>query len=783
MKSSKLKIVLSIFLLLGLVAGGALWYVVSTKIKPEEIRKLTLTELSKVFPNAEIELGKIDLGIGASIKLDAEKFIIRYPLKKEKIDIFKVNYLSAKIPVWTILMGGGAVDLIVDKPEVKYLSYRKSNLWQMAMGDKKKGESQPTQSKSSKNKKETSRPESAEDNTLSVPSFAANSSLNLSFNDIKLEYGEVGKTAGKIDINKFMVKNLGLKKDAAYEINSKVMLAENDGKQTSLKTLLIGEFNFKNFLDNGEISSKAVLTLSDINVANFEGSIPEFRNDIDLKVSKQGDVSLNLAGEFERSNYKVEVNMTNENISIENILINLMLMDLKNMMPAQMATLSPGKSVAQLSGVVRLKGEKIYPDLSYKLSDKVRVNLPDMALDLSSSGRVTESRLTSVSNTNLFGGAVDASLTANYNLNDKETDFQKKLKSYVFNLDLNNLKFEKSFLQKTLYPPQKEEVKRKDVKSQSSPQKKAALNKKEASGTVPLLPSGVINIKAKSINLGGKNMGANGSISTKGNSVDIKNLKFMLERGEANVKTNLKMFKNITKTKFDIGMKNINISSFDGVIPNQFSGSKGLFSGNISGNASTGKKLNYDVKVKLNASNGELKGIDLKPYLEKVYSLAKKIPGLDKKVDPNKKIDYTGDFKVFNLSGQFKPNHYLIRSSEFIGLDNLIEAKANGNIYPETKKEAKVYADIVENKYLSNYVEAYAGTRTIPVLFKGQGVALNADYQYTVKKLTNRVIKKNKSKVKKKVKKKAKEEIKKGLDKIFKGKENKKIDKLLKGLF
>ena len=137
MKGSKLKIFLSAILALLLITGGAVWYLVSTKVKPEEIRKIALEEISKVFPNAQVELGEINLGIGATINLDAKKFLIKYRINKKDIELFKVKTLTAKVPIWTILMGGGAVDIVVENPEIKYLSDGKKNLWDLAMaGDK-----------------------------------------------------------------------------------------------------------------------------------------------------------------------------------------------------------------------------------------------------------------------------------------------------------------------------------------------------------------------------------------------------------------------------------------------------------------------------------------------------------------------------------------------------------------------------------------------------------------------------------------------------------------------
>lgn len=757
---------------------GIVTYFVSTKVKPEEIRKVAIQELQKVFPKAKVDLGKIDVSLGTSINLDAEKFVITYPHKKKNIDLFSVGKLNANIPILTILLGGGSVDIRIDKPSVKYLSDKDKNLWQLAMkkDDVKKDESKKKGVDSNKGDSSSST-EAKTSAAMTIPLFIANSSINLSFHEINVEYGDVSKIAGNIDINTMFIKNLGLKKDAAYEIDSAINLPAD---KISLKALLIGEFSLKDFLNKGDIRSKALLTLSEINLPQSKGRFPEIRNNIELAVGKNNQVNMGLSGEFEKSSYKLKIKLDDKEMIVRDIDINLPLMDLKMMLPEPMAIMSPNKSTLKVDGSIRLKGESIYPSLNYELSDYANFNISGFPLKVIGKGLITENKITNSSMTAMFDGSIESNFLANIDLNSKNKNLDSLLKSYELKLGLNKLAFQREFLQQTLYPETGKKQAQKEPKAESgNATAKASATKDKKEASIPLLPRGKITLKAKEINLGGKNLNAGGLITTKENAVVVKNLKFLLESGEAVINNNLKMYRNKMTSNFSLKMKEINISSFDGVMPQKFSGSTGLFNGTISGNVQSAKKLGYNVAVDIKGSNGELKGIDLKPYLEKVVSLVKKIPGLDKKVDSNKKIEYNGNFKTFQLKGNFKPTHYQIKSSEFIGLDNLVEAKANGNIYPETKKEGKVFADIIERKYLSKYVETYAGTNVIPVLFKGKGMELNADYQYTVKKLSKKVLNKNKSKVKKK----AKDKLKKEVDKIFKGKGKEKIDNLLKGLF
>lgn len=67
MKSTKVKILIVGIVAFFLLLAGAVYYA-STKLNPDEIRRITIEQTAKVFPNSKISLETIDVKIGLILK-------------------------------------------------------------------------------------------------------------------------------------------------------------------------------------------------------------------------------------------------------------------------------------------------------------------------------------------------------------------------------------------------------------------------------------------------------------------------------------------------------------------------------------------------------------------------------------------------------------------------------------------------------------------------------------------------------------------------------------------
>ena len=89
---------------------------ISTKIKPELIKKEAISAINKNLPNATASIESIDYSIGTSVTLELEKFLLVEKATKNKL--LSLNNLEVKIPIWAILTSGGTIDIITDNPDI-----------------------------------------------------------------------------------------------------------------------------------------------------------------------------------------------------------------------------------------------------------------------------------------------------------------------------------------------------------------------------------------------------------------------------------------------------------------------------------------------------------------------------------------------------------------------------------------------------------------------------------------------------------------------------------------
>ena len=770
MGNKKLKIILGAMASVTLITFIALFFVVKSKVNSEEIRKVAIEEIQKVFPNAKVQLGKLELGIGTSVSLTADQFAISQFFNKKEHDLLKVKDLKVRIPILSILTGGGAIDVIMDSPHINYLEMKDNNIWAVAMkekkGKKKKGKTSP---RPVENKKGAESP-GAE--VLVVPAFIANSTVNLKLTDILVKYRLASSQRGEVRISKFLVKQLGLESPAAYEIASKMDLNLDKTEKASFETLIIGGFNLKNFLEKGQVSSKVHIKLSDFNFTKMPFIVPDITSDINLDIFKTGAVNGKVKTEFKDSSLNLDFTLSGSRIEIKNIKTALLFSDIVGILNDKTMPVSGNKTKIFLSGGLKINDGKLFPALNFDVNPGISIKANDQVMIATAKGNYSGKNISLSSNIKAFGGDIVAKLKTVFDLNSKQTALHKRIPSYNVNVDLIGLNLPKEFLQKTIYGGgKKAEPKKNDAPAAtgSAPAKAAA-----ASAVIPLLPKGKINVSLKNINIGGEKFNGDTYIATTATKVKTPRLNFTLGNGKGSFNQETTLSKSKVATKFGLKLTALNLASFNSLLPPGVSEVKGICNGTVSGNVSTGKVLTYRVPVKLDCKDGELKGVDIKDYIQGIYAMAKKIPKVGDKIDPNKSVDIDGNFETLNLKGNFAHNDYNLEKFYFVGLKKKIDLKAHGHIYP-TGKEGRVFVDLKDQIAISKNLKKHAGTDTLPLLLKGPGFTLKPDYGFTTKKLAKSAVKKHKKKVIKKVEKKAKDKVKE----LLKGKGK----KFLKGIF
>ena len=783
--SKKTKII--VFSILGTLLlgfGGAIFYV-SQKVNSKEIRLLTIEQLKKTFPSANVELGEFEVSFGTRLNLEADNLKLTYPTKKRNYNLITVKDIFVKIPLWSIITGGGNIDIELESPKVSYIEMAKGTNWSLSMEDKKGNKAKTKKPSKKENIKKAKGEVSKEEegsNSLMIPAFMANSSINLRFKDINLDYSILPKTKGNISISKFLISNLGLKSKAAFELDSKIVLGEEKQKDVSFNALVIGEFSLNEFLMHNKISSNVVLKISDIFLKDSTLKIPMIRNNIVFNMEGES-IFGSMNTDFEKSKIGLDFRVGGKEVRVSKIKADFKIEDLMTILNDSTLPISANNSDFILNGEIGIKNDLITPNLTYKTTGliKLKHDLEDFGLAASGSIKGVKNNINVV--LNAFSGKVDVNLASDFNLNSKKP-VQDRLKRTKIEVNARDIVIKKELLQTLIYAPGKETTataskntnENIDEKSAKGSAKAGAGNSKKEMGTPFVIPNSDIIIDWDKIVIGSEKTKGNIKLNIKNNIIKTNKYKFNFGKGFVTGKETITLGKNSTSGSFNLALKNIQFDSFQAFLPPQVTNASGEFNGTIAGSFHSSKKVTYDVKTSLNAKNGELKGINVDEYVKKVYGLVEKISVLKGKL-PKKEVKVDGNFEKLGLIGRFRESSYDLKKFNFVGINKKIDLSGSGTIYPPPSlKEGKVYVDFKDSLGLPKIMVKNVGTDTLPLLFKGKGYDLSPDYGYSTKKLAKKALKtKGKKQVNKAVNK-----LKKKLFKSSDGKDQKGLEDEIK---
>ena len=111
-----------------------------------------------------------------------------------------------------------------------------------------------------------------EETKLAIPAFIAGSTLGIKLTQTLIDYELADGKKGKIKLQKFVIKNLNINGQSAFEIASTFSSLEKNNEM-SLDALLVGHFDLKHFLGKEELISEMVLTIDKINHPSVSNSI------------------------------------------------------------------------------------------------------------------------------------------------------------------------------------------------------------------------------------------------------------------------------------------------------------------------------------------------------------------------------------------------------------------------------------------------------------------------------------------------------------------------------
>ncbi|MFZ4713107.1 MAG: hypothetical protein ACOYL6_05330 [Bacteriovoracaceae bacterium] len=763
-----LKIFISGALAFVLIIGGLFFYA-STKIRPEEIRKMTVNAIEKAMPGTTASLGKIDYSLGFNIKIEFQDLQIK--LKEDNSLLMGVKDFHFKLPIWAIITNGGTVDLTVQKPVLNYVEYEaKVNSFTKAFGPKKEEEK--------KNEVSTG-DDKSKSGQIEVPSFLSKSKINVRISDTDVKYQLADKSNGELEVNRFLLKDLNLTATTAFEIESDIHATLKDGKKFATHAMVIGQVNLNEFIKEKKVDTSVVVELKNTTFTGMAYKIPDMKSNIQVMMLPAGNINLEVDTSFGTvATNQLKVEMFEKKVNVKSFKLEVFLKELGTVLDKataeKMAMVDFKNSNFTISGDVVMDDSQIQnSNIAFGLTQDILVKGSEgLNVSTGMKGKYNNENLQVNLNNKILDGTVNVEVRGKVNPTEKDFSVEK-MAPIMVDVLANNIRFSPEMIRKNLYgkkAPVETEAASKDAE--------AATQAKEAPRAARKLPHVVVDARWKQIVIGKDEFSGGGKILVKGNSIGSEGIAFQFSRGKGNITFLNKQNPNLyADTKFTFSLNGLNLNSLQVFLPPALESIKGEFSGNVNGGLAEAPKntTTYNVNFNLNATNGELKGLNL---TEHIASIVSKLDMLKDKIG-KKDLKVSDEFEKLLVKGNATDKLLTIDTFDFVGIKNSTSVTGKGHVgQPNSKNRSEVelvYQD--KTGAVSQFMMKNIGTDKLPMKLTGLEFALSPDYGYTLGILA-------KGALKTKGKELVKEQATKILDKVIKNDDIKeKAGKLFKGLF
>ena len=772
MKNNKLKIAL-LALVVFFVAAGGLFYYASTKLNPEEIRKIAIEKTQEAFPFATVELGQVEIGWGLNFKVHLQKFILNtsHPTTKAKIEMMAVDEMVVKVPIWAIITNGGVVEIQVDKPLMNYTEFQEGNNWTYAMGGKKEEEAKTPEEKAAEAQK------NAEKSAKALDVFGK-SKINVKLSDVAVKYTLKDNSNGQINVSRFIVKGLNFESSTAFEIASDSQFVMKDNSKVSFSTIAIGEINIADLVKNGSVTSTVIIKVNNISKTGLDWKFPEITTNLDILLKKDGELSGKILTQFESQNkIAASFKMTKE-ISLSDINVDIVLKDVGMIMGLDRSIdLSKAKLTAK-GGLNLSEDKKINADLNFAIAPGIGFSKDGLSTTTSVNGTFKEKALAVKVKTEAMDGQINTAIDGEFDPNQK---FDMNALKLNIKVAANGMKIPEKLIREKLWSKKPNE---KNAEAKKTEGEEPAVSTgssttgatAQASGEPPKLVNTNIALSWNNISVAGEDFSGRGRIVTSSNSLAVDGLNFKFGGGTGELNQTMKLGTKNNDSNFTFKVKDLNLGSFKAFLPPFIENFTGLVSGQFNGTATlsnTGAPPRYDVNVNVDAKKGEIKKLNISEYVNPILA---KIPMAKEKI-PENSLKLDGNFETMTMKGRFTQDAYNITSFNFIGINKKVEINGNGTLHPTPAKTSVMEVSFTETAgKVGDALEKNIGSRTLPLRLSGPGFTLKPEYDYTLGKVAKGAMKTKGKEALEKV-------IDKNIDKVVPEKAREKVKGLLDGFF
>lgn len=314
-KKRKELVLLGVILLL--LLGGA--FIGFTQYyNQEKIKQVFLDSLKSTFPASNIDLGELKVNYGTSIKVSGKSF---------STENFKVEEFQAKASLLSFITGAGYVEVLL-----------KDSTFDLTQGKD---------------------PKMA--NEIQVPAFVVNSSGSVRFEGLEVIHH---KEKAPIKIERLILKNLGLRSVAAFEVKSNSSYIE--GLQS--ENYVFGSLDLKQYLEKKVLPINAELKINNPVWKGQKGLLPTVNGNLDIEVTESGDVKGKVKLKQQSSNVELSGTLSNGELKVESFKATLQGEDFNPLFISKSLPRQVKSSLIEASGSLLWNDKSFQPKLKLSLS-------------------------------------------------------------------------------------------------------------------------------------------------------------------------------------------------------------------------------------------------------------------------------------------------------------------------------------------------------------------------------------------------------------------------------
>lgn len=721
---SKLKVLLIIGITLVFVSMTGTLILIKNRFHPSVVRTWIIQAMYEALPGAEVTINDIQLNFGLNIYIRLADVSLR--TKEKSAELFNVHSCVIKLPLWALLTGQGVVEVLVEKPSAYYLGHGEANNWVFAMHSTITPHIEDSSNSAVTLIKKREERSGHSTQFKFISKILRRLVVNVKMGDLHIIYNFPENQSGKLHIEKFIIKGLNLESQTAFELASNVTLGLGKQIKTQFELLAIGQFNFSDILFNSVIKTKALVHLKNFITPPETMVIPEIKSEIDLTIDKNnnlhGPIILNFGGSAISANMKGTI----ENPAFESLTIDLLLDDISTAMVTKYDKLSFGSSRIHIDGMLKIREEKIFPELKFGLSSPILYKNESLKASISLAGILRDGKYDISSIVDIFGGNINANLKGTLDVNDLP-DKLEKLPPFTFTMTANKLQIAKETIRSLIYQDMDESH------NDTSPNRPQTIHGQKQQGPLRF-PPGEISVVMNEIMTGVTPLSAEAHVRIKPNSFDVTRtvLKYAgKDAGILKFSSNVRLGANQNISgSVTTNFQTFNVQGLYPFLPKFTEGITGLFTGKIHTKFSFGDKREYEIGHDIAAKNGEVRGINFK---EKIISILEKWRETrGKEADKFSVIDdFDQHFDSFELQGRLTDSGYQVKKLDFSGGPKRISVKSMGKVYQQDiAKDGELLLLLSDIK-----LKRYFGTTALPMRFYGKGYWPTMDYVYTLEKL------------------------------------------------